>query len=276
MIEVVLPADVDEVEREVWTTRRNDVATAADYDRIIEGPARILWPDETTAAYVGRFDDVDRLAAILSSIKHHGTGVRSNGMRTRSIPFGGRPRVILKSLEHCGRFAFDRDYPEAYDALAVLGRRVSDVYAEERPDFYERQWAWLDESIRPEYRLAGPYTSGILNFDNPLAYHRDNGNVSSSWNAQVVVRSETDGGLLVVPAWRVAFRAEHGSLVLLDAQRTTHGVTPIVKRRRSGYRISVVYYSLRALAVCGSTEEEIVRARQKRTEREDRRAETPA
>lgn len=269
-----LPEDVDDREAVVWRELRGQPATAEHYDELVEGPARIEWADGSLAAV---YDVVtsevldDELRSVLPTVEP-ASGIRTGGMPTRSRQFGARPRYPLRQREYCGRCTMERDYPDVYERLVALGAELARWYAEAQPDMLARQLEWLDAEVRPEYRMTGPYTSGIINLDNALPFHRDGGNVAGTWNAMAVVREDVIGGLFVAPAWRLAFAAGDRHALVLDAQRTTHGVTAVERVRVGGFRTSVVYYCLKALRVCGCRDDELARARQMRTLREERRA----
>ncbi len=62
---------------------------------------------------------------------------------------------------------------------------------------------------------------------------------------------------------------------MFDGQSILHGVTPINKVSPKGYRFSIVYYTLKRMWQCLEVDEELVRVRQKKTERERTRMEKP-
>lgn len=50
-----------------------------------------------------------------------------------------------------------------------------------------------------------------------------------------------------------------------------HGVTPIIKTHRDGYRFTVVYYSLEQMWKCLTITQELARIRNVKTQREAKR-----
>lgn len=252
--------------------RAGSPATDDDYDVLIDEPAELRRRgDGALVALYGLTDLDDGIGERLATVRPD-VGPRSGGMLSRSRMVGGRPRNPLVRLEYCGRASFDREYPGLYAELATLGETLGGWLQSAAPDVYAYQRDWLAAEVLPDYRMVGPFTSGILNFNNALHYHRDQGNLRGSWNAMVTFRRDATGGALVLPEWRVAFTAGHGHALLMNAGEVMHGVTPIVKRRRDGFRLSMVYYCLRGLAVCKSPADELTRSRRVRTEREERRA----
>jgi len=271
MRSIRLPDDVDAREA---AAVRGGPGSLDDADETIDEPCRVFWPDGSLAAEYGTVDDgtVDETFRVTIPRVSPASGIRSGGLPTRSRQFGAHPRYPIRRQEYCGRAVMEREYPAEYARLVALGGALGDRYAAAVPMIAGEQTAWVETEVLPEYRMVGPFTSGILNFENPLPYHRDSGNVRGSWNAMVVVREHVTGGELVLPAWRLAFACADRSVLLLDTGRTLHGVAPMVRRRVGGYRTSIVYYCLRQLANCLCPEAEMERARRMRTLREDRRA----
>jgi hypothetical protein len=242
------------------------------YDEIIEPPVDVFWPTgELAAVYrdnAGLFSREERDA--LLSIKYaDGHGKRSGGLPTSSFTFSAQPGAQPgRNQEARHRSKLDREYPALYEALARNGRELVDW----RPEPFAAQGGWIEAKVLRDWQMGGggPFTSGIVNKNNVLPYHRDTANVPHSWNAMTVLRKDTDGGLLVIPAWRLAFECGDGHVLLMDQHRTMHGVTKIERIRTGGYRLSVVYYCLADLEGGVGLADDRARAQRKQTERDDR------
>ena len=241
---------------------------------LIDEPCVIYAPDseQPWAVYDTLQQDWRKIGDALQHVR------RSEDVRThqsfirRSRPFGAMPRLVVRKKDSCYRCTFDLEHPDLLAALTDLSSELEDAYQQHRPDVFAHHRQCAD-TVREEWRLgSGVYTSGIINYNSALNYHRDGANFPRTWNAMVVFRQHTDGGNFVVPGAEVAFPMRDQSYLLLNAQEITHGVSPVKKQRRDGYRTSVVFYSLRQLCRCGSPDEELELARRKRTEREQRRA----
>ena len=63
---------------------------------------------------------------------------------------------------------------------------------------------------------------------------------------------------------------------MFDGQGIMHGVTPITYESPLSYRYSIVYYSLKQMWKCLTIDEELVRIRNKKTQREKIRHNMPA
>jgi hypothetical protein len=259
-------------EAAAWAKYRSGPASADDYDLVIDSDTVIRDDDGTPRVVYLRRDDIDSggLADSLRDIEV-GVSTRSGGLPTRSRQFGARPPIALRHYDHCTETTLRREHPDVFERLRLLGGVCAEEYRRWRPELFAAQME-LVERIRPEWRMVGPFTSGIVNFESALPYHRDGGNYRYTWNVMATLRAGADGGMLVLPGLRLALVCADQTMSLFDAQGTTHGVTPIERTRRDGTRISVVYYCLKGLCSCGSPEEEIVHSRRKRTEREERRA----
>lgn len=239
------------------------VASLDHVTRVVEPPFDLF--DEAGALLAfARPSPVPGLAAEMKRLLPHykyGMGRRSNGMTSRSSTFGFMPRDELR--HPCCRSAIlHKEHPEA---TAMLQRAAS-AYAEELrkvyPQQYETQKVHLAE-VDDRWKMdGGLYTSGIINYNNTLVYHLDRGNYIDSWNAMLVVREDSVGGDLVVPEYDLAVKYADGDCIWLNAGTVVHGVTPIIPSRLGGYRISIVWYALRAMRQCGTPAEELARVRE--------------
>lgn len=250
---------------------------AADGPELIDEPAVILDAEGDPIAAYGPLDSEPGLHAALRegmrAVAPRQTGMRSGGMATRALPFGYRPRMISRKMEWCALFGLSRDEPALHELLVHLGETAARCIGEVQPERLAQQLN-LIEKVQPDYRLGpeSPFTSGIINYDSALEYHRDRGNFAGTWNVMATFREASEGGELVVPSLGVSFACADATLSVFDAQARVHGVAPIRRQQRGGYRISVVFYALSALQHCLPCEEEVRNAQRIRTLREERRA----
>ena len=107
-----------------------------------------------------------------------------------------------------------------------------------------------------------------MNKNNPLKYHLDSGNFKGVLSNMIVFKKGTSGGHLVIPQLDLALEVVDNSLTIFNGQEILHGVSPIEYDETDGYRYSVVYYSLEQMWKCDPIDDEIVRIRQMKTERE--------
>jgi hypothetical protein len=235
-----------------------------------------LWTDaETGEPVLGIFPcpEPDALrTAILNSQPAFGMGTlrAASGNRNMSVTFGYRPRKPMMSQEGCVLTAFNRDFPSEASFLAhysdVLAAQLGYAFPE-----IEVMGQDVIEQVLPDWRLSKSslWTSGVINKESSLPYHRD-GNNFDAWSVMPVIRRGVRGGHLHLPEYGVVIPCRDMYTVAFFGRRLVHGVTPMVKADRDGYRISVVYYALRGLKDCHTFAEETALARQRRTEREDK------
>jgi hypothetical protein len=115
------------------------------------------------------------------------------------------------------------------------------------------------------------FTSGVINRDNALLYHYDSGNYTGVWSNMLVFRGNVTGGYLVMPEYGLGFALPNNSLMMFDGQQAMHGVTPIYRHGEDEHRYSIVFYSLKTMWTCLPIDDEVARARERRTQRERRR-----
>jgi hypothetical protein len=185
---------------------------------------------------------------------------RLGGLLSRSRTFGYHPRNRIR-YNFCGPASLAADDAEAHAQIMRSAEVAARAYAAVNPALYARHVA-LAQAVRRAWRLEGtPFTSGIVNRDNPLAYHYDAGNFRGVWSAMLGFRRDVTGGALAAPAYDVGFAIADRSLLLFDGQSLLHGITPFRRTSPRGYRITVVYYSLDEMWRCLPPGEEAKRPR---------------
>lgn len=215
---------------------------------------------------------LEELRAAVLKIQKISSNRRQSGVPSQSRIFGFSPRMPVQQRDYCSAATLNRDYPETASTLFRYAEHMGRVYQAVFPDRYQHSLKML-ENIRPEWRMKNsPFTSGIINLDNPLQYHYDAGNFEDTWSVMAVFKRGVAGGHLVLPEYDMKVACGDSSLFIFDGQSELHGVTPIVKTAADGYRYSVVFYSLEALCRCGSPTEELRRAQVSRTRVEMKRA----
>lgn len=201
---------------------------------------------------------------------------RVSGLRTVSRIFGYAPRVPLRK-DFCSPTSLAQDFPKEHELLCEYGRAIVDLYTEVAPEVYEAHFTEAEKKVRKEYRIEGtPFTSGIVNKNNPLKYHFDSGNFKNVYSCMLGIREGTAGGYLAMPEYDCALEIKNNSVTIFDGQKILHGVTPIKLLTPEAYRFTIVYYSLTRMWECLPLGEEVRRIRNLKTERERRRAEHSA
>lgn len=226
--------------------------------------------NELALVYLELDDDFGPVLDALDFI-HFEPNARSNGIATLSRVFGNMPRALPRR-DFCTATSLAREAPAAHHLICSYADRVGAYYQQYNPDRFDKHLGMTDK-VLPEWKLEhSAFTSGIINKNNPLLYHLDAGNFQNVWSNMLVFRRDTAGGYLALPEYDIAFSLPNNSLIMFDGQQLVHGVTPIEQQRANGVRYSIVYYSLKQMWNCLPINDEIVRARRQRLEREERRA----
>ena len=118
-----------------------------------------------------------------------------------------------------------------------------------------------------DWRLESPWTSGVINFDSPLPYHRDANNLPT-WSAMLTWRYHTGGGNLHIPDYDVVLPCRDADVLYFPGHRLGHAVTPL-HRRHDGYRHTAVYYTVSQMRHCPPITEHVSYAQRERTDAED-------
>lgn len=193
-----------------------------------------------------------------------GSGKRRNDV-ARIVGF--QPRYPLRR-DYCTTASLATDQPKEHSTICGWAPRVSEVFARVNPEKHTWQKELVTTKVKPCWRIADVFTSGICNRNNALPYHLDTGNFPGAWSGMLAFSRDMKGGLLVMPEYRVAFSFEGAWLILFDGQSVLHGVSPFVRNSTLGYRYTLVYYALQQMCHCGTPAEELARIRSIKTERE--------
>jgi hypothetical protein len=196
---------------------------------------------------------------------------RTNGLKTTARIFGYNPRNVIRK-DFCSITSFATEQPDHHANIMLGGVIAAKHYALHNPELYSDHLKTTQERVVEDYRLADvPFTSGIINDNNPLCYHFDSGNFKDVWSAMIVLKKEIAGGYLAMPEYGVMCEVKDKSIFYFDGQSILHGVTPITRMRPNARRFSIVYYSLRAMWNCAPLRDEIARARMRREQVEQKR-----
>lgn len=247
-------------------------ALERDCQTIIDEDVLITTGGEPVIAYLnlsGRVD-TDALRWACQTAKYT-TSKRTTGALSTSRVFGYMPRRTLLA-DYCHESDLKEIGAKQSAILKDFSKNLESFYGEFFPEVLARHYKTVEENILPEWRLAGsPFTSGIVNKNNPLKYHRDAGNFKGLFSNMVAFKKDVQGGRLCLPEFGIKFEIADNSLLIFDGQKYVHGVTPIIKKSECAYRYTVVWYSLEQMWNCLPLGEEVARIRVKKAEREQKR-----
>lgn len=244
-------------------------AQEGDYTQLVTEPTTLIEGGVPLLVYKELGDSIASgpLCAELERMDFK-TDQRSSNLPTTSKTLGHQPRNTVRR-DYCSTAAMARDYPRAHALLCDFAVQATGHYRADGAAIHDRHLEVARTNVLAEWRIEDtPFTSGIVNKNNPLLYHFDGGNDRDVWSCMFVFRHNVAGGYLAVPEFDLAFALPNNSLFMFDGQRILHGVTPLVHRSRKSYRYSVVFYSRREMWNCLPMTEEVARIRQVRTTRE--------
>lgn len=263
-------AELNKIELADFRTRS---AVEQDTARLITGNTRFVKPGGDPFLIYTRVDPalLMPLRSAVQSIKYE-LGRRTQGMVSRSRVFGYAPRIQRRNLA-CRMTTLARESPDPHRIVCDAARLAWQVYRQQHPQQADRHMKIALDNVLNQWRIGEtPFTSGIVNNNNPLVYHFDTGNFKNVWSAMFVLKSGVAGGHLSVPELGVRLECSDCSLVLFDGQSLLHGVTPIQKLHPNSYRYSVVYYSLQNMWHCQTITDELLKMQDARTKIEKKRA----
>lgn len=269
-----MKADVEIVQKrelnfDDWTHRG---ALERDIERLITRDT-IVWCDGVPIIYYGKLEnaELETLRKGLSEIEFH-ESTRTGGLKTRSRVFGYQPRVTLRR-DYCTATSLAREAPGVNDEIVRLGKVATEEYAKWFPAVLQEHVETTREKVLPEWCIEGtPFTSGIVNWNNPLKYHFDSGNFKDVKSCMVALKKGVRGGYLACPEYGVGFEIADGSILIFDGQSILHGVTPIEKIEPRAHRFTLVFYTLTQMWRCEPLDRELARIRNLKTKRERKRA----
>jgi hypothetical protein len=216
--------------------------------------------------------DTEKIRWAVKTIKYV-SDKRTNGLKTNSTIFGYSPKVALRK-DFCSATAMAINFPKQHYIICEFAKELTKLYEEFFPETLKLHYETSQKKVLNEWILDGtPFTSGIVNKNNPLKYHHDSGNFKNVLSNMLVLKKNVQGGRLACPEFDIKFECDDNHVVIFDGAQILHGVTPIIPvfEDEKSYRYSVVYYSLEQMWKCDSVNEEVKRIRTVKKQREFKR-----
>jgi hypothetical protein len=247
------------------------VAQEGDCSKVIDEPTIVYEGEEIKIVYCEMEERLPDLVLALETINYE-RNFRTGGLPTNSRIFGYSPRSTLRK-DFCATTSLANQFPKEHAAICRRAQIADKYYELWHPTLHQAHQGITAEKVLPQWHLEeSVFTSGIVNKNNPLRYHHDTGNFKNVWSAMMVFKNAVSGGGLAVPEYDLMFTLSDHSLLMFDGQGLLHGVTPFSLKSPSGYRYSIVYYSLRQMWNCLAPAAELSRIRKLKTQREYKRA----
>ena len=191
------------------------------------------------------------------------------GLSYMGCSFGAVGKDHLRRRLSVRMTSFTRDNPDFYNTLRILTEIGWEMLQEKCEDFYDA----VDTAPKSLdiWRIGDtPYTSGVVNVDSILPYHKDHGNVKSTGSLMWVSRRKVKGGHLHIPELNSIVNCDHGALLVFYGEEFWHGVTSVKGQSSPGARrVSMVTYSKRAVLEGETPEREAEKAMERGTRASD-------
>jgi hypothetical protein len=243
-------------------------AFISDVTTIIKEDTIIYVNDEPVVLYAS-LKDVNT-SAVRWAVKNqkYPKSKRTRGLQQQANVFGYYPRNPI-TADYCRLSEMAKKYPKQHYVLTNFIKEIEQFYKTYFPETYEKHANLVKEKVLEDYQIENtPFTSGIVNKNNRLNYHFDAGNFKGVLSNMIVFKKGVSGGHLCIPSLDIALEVADNTLTIFNGQDILHGVSEIHYDDPEGYRYSVVYYSLEQLWKCEEIDEELIRIRNIKTERE--------
>ena len=149
-----------------------------------------------------------------------------------------------------------KENPKKWEELQVISHWNELAFRKANTEIYEKQKAFCDNHIEPEYRIGGGIFTTLsanryhVGQSGKMGAHVDSGDLNAGMTTMSCFREgEYEGAYLVFPRYGVAIDAPDNSVIIADSNQL-HGVSEI---SGEGTRYSCVCYCDRRLATKGPT-----------------------
>jgi hypothetical protein len=248
-------------------------AALGDVSTVVDHPCRIYFENKLAAVLLYEQHIDPELRKYVSTTKDWNNTIRGSGIGVSDISLGFQPRVPSRGRENCRPCKLQTSNPEANELINNLALQGEMAMKQEAPEIHAKQRKWIDENVLPDWQIKGSiFTGGVINKNNPMAYHKDRGNAENGWSAMYVLKNKMSGADLNVIDFDARIYLPDNSLLLFHGAEYMHGVTAMQPNSPDAYRYSIVFYPIESMKNCLLPKEEGRRAQIKRTEREMRRA----
>jgi hypothetical protein len=247
-------------------------ALNSDFSTLIKNNLIIMYEGRPLVVYLvlKTIPGYSKIIDILKRIQYV-RGKRTTGLKSEAKIFGYSPRETIRK-DYCSSTSLASADPQGHYQICSFGKVLSDYYKKYCPEMFEYHTETSKQKIMDDWKIEGtPFTSGIINKNNPLKYHFDKGNISQVYSNMIVFKNKCKGGYLSIPEFDIGLECSNKSIVFFDGQDILHGVTPFTLDKaiqKDSYRFSIVYYTLKAMWKCETIDEELARIKQRKTDRE--------
>lgn len=165
---------------------------------------------------------------------------------------------------YCRSCSWNREHPDTWRKLLTFISHVDNVFKEHYPERYAVQ-KYIAEHSHKEWIIGNTAFSTVtVNKNYQTACHYDAGDLHEGYGVMACLRGgKFDGGLLVIPRYRVAVNLKSQDVILFDVHEV-HGNTKIIKQQINAVRLTCVFYLRENIVMCGTSQDELERVKNRR------------
>lgn len=248
------------------------IPTADQFDTLVSEDCTIFYQGKPVALYVNTPKGLlGKMRQIAKTTKFAKTA-RTWGLPTQSSVFGSLPRNPLRN-DKCRFSKQTQEERKNFIDSFAFANHVAKVYRQHLPEAYEFNRRVITENISADWLPNdSPFTTCNFNINHAIKHHRDTGNFKNIFSNVLILKEGVVGGYLVFPELKIALEQSDGALGIFDGQKWMHGVTPLSRIAKNGYRASIVFYALDGMKKCYPYKEEAERFAKVKTTRAQQRA----
>ena len=194
--------------------------------------------------------------------KSGGWGMIAYANEIHSVMIGYKRGRFTGGIDASG---WVKENPKKWEELQVISKWNELAFIKANQEIYERQKAFCENHIEPEYRIGGGIFTTLsanryhVGQSGKMGAHVDSGDLNAGMTTMSCFREgDYDGAYLVFPRYGIAIDAPDNSVIIADSNQV-HGVTQIEGK---GQRFTCVAYCDNRLAtkgVAGKSERKIGR-----------------
>jgi len=195
-------------------------------------------------------------------VKQDGTLSRvSRAKKVRSGIAGYFDRNVR--FPYCRQTMYTEKHLEKFAKGVPMLKYISKMYEEACPEKFAEHKAVVDETSSDFVITDTVFTTVTINKNFQTAYHKDAGDLECALgNLAVLSAGSYEGGFTVMPRWDVAFDLSSGDVCFFDVHEV-HGNTAMTSTKPFE-RISLVAYYRKNMMHCGSINDELHRAKNRK------------
>lgn len=199
-------------------------------------------------------------------------GTKSKTIRLQNYEVAGISSAIIGYYDryvrfpYCRQTAFNADHPELFKKIEPFISHCDQTFSKHAPERYAAQRQAADNTSQDFVIQNTAFSTVTVNKNWSTLGHYDSGDFADGMGVMSCLRAgRFSGGALVFPAYRVAVQMRTGGVCLADVHEL-HGNTKIVPYNTQPYeRVSCVLYFRKNMMQCGTAEQELDRAKNRKT-----------